>query len=64
MKNKYDFTLLTLMILAIFGVTCYVTNFVKLTNCDFEPSYKSEAIHSIGVLVPPLSLITVWFDVE
>ena len=51
-------------IFAIFVImlVAYVTNFVKFTNCDFESSYKCEAIHGIGVFVPPSAIVTVWFD--
>lgn len=45
----------------LFGLFCYVWNIVKLFNSDFEPSYKSEIIHLIGVIFPPLSIITTWY---
>ena len=46
------------MILA-FPVFCWVGNLVKLIRCDFEPSYKGEVIHAIG-LIGPASMITFW----
>jgi hypothetical protein len=39
-----------------------VKNIIKLTDCDFEPSYKAEIIHIIG-LIPPIGAITGWLDV-
>ena len=42
----------------------YIINFTDLTQCDFEADYKCEVTHGIGVVVPPLSYITVWFDVD
>lgn len=39
----------------------YVMNIVKLCRCDFEPSYKAEIIHSIGV-VSGLGAITGYLD--
>lgn len=36
-------------------------NLIKFLDCDFKPDYKCEAIHAVGVFVPPLSLITFWF---
>ena len=40
----------------------YIINAYKLSNCDFEADYKCEALHTIGVLVPPSAFVTVWFD--
>lgn len=42
----------------------WVINFIKFTECDFEENYKCELIHGIGVVVPPLSYITVWFGTD
>jgi hypothetical protein len=50
-----------LNIISILAITPWVWNLVKLTNCDFESSYKCEVIHGLGVVVPPASYITVWF---
>mgnify|MGYP001055911774 CR=1 FL=1 len=49
--------------ISIILVTPYFWNFVKLVDCDFEPDYKCEVIHGLGV-IPPLSYITVWFDTD
>jgi hypothetical protein len=38
------------------GVNAY-----KLSQCDFAADYKCEALHGVGLVVPPLSWITVWF---
>ena len=50
-----------LFILIIVG-TGWVKNLIKLTECDFEPSYKAEVIHIVG-LIPPVGMITGWLDV-
>lgn len=52
-----------LFMIALIGLlfTPYIFNGVKLANCDFESPYKCEAIHVIGVVVPPSAFITVWF---
>ena len=39
----------------------WISNIVKFVGCDFEASYKCEAIHAIG-LFPPASVVTVWLD--
>ena len=56
---------LFLAFVVIWVVGSWVGNFVKFVNCDFalEPSVKCEVIHGIGI-VPVLSLITVWFDID
>jgi len=43
----------------LFAVVSWVVNIVKLFSCDFEPSYKEEIIHALG-LMPFISLITAW----
>lgn len=48
-----------LWILIVFG--SWAGNIYKLASCDFEAPYKSEIIHTIGLL-PGVSLVTVWFD--
>ena len=45
---------------ATFG-TAWCVNLYKLTQCDFAPSWKGEIIHAIG-LIPPASIVTVWFS--
>lgn len=42
-------------------ILAWIINLVKLFNCDFEPSYKEEIVHTIGVIFGPTSIITVWF---
>jgi len=58
-------TLWTAMIFQIavflFVGTTWCVNLVKLTRCDFEPSYKGEVIHAVG-LIPFAAPVTVWFD--
>jgi hypothetical protein len=45
----------------VFWIGCWIGNFVKLVKQDFEPPYKSEIVHTIG-LFGPLAAVTVWFD--
>ena len=44
----------------------YFANIYKLTQLDFEPNYKAEAIRAIGVPIAPLGVIAgfVTFDEE
>ena len=54
---------LVVLVLVVGG---YVTNLYKLTQLDFEPNYKAEAIRIIGIPVAPLGVIAgfVTFDEE
>jgi len=62
------------IIMAIFAVILYITivlgmpalwciNVYKLTQCNFEPSYKAEVLYGIGV-VSPTCFITAFMDIE
>ena len=65
MEKQRGFTLLKLVVLvvlvAVVGIGGWVWNAVKLTSCDFESDYRCEVIHGAGLVVPPLSIVTVWF---
>jgi hypothetical protein len=52
------------LVILIFITICapYVVNAYKFANCDFEANYKCEAIHGAGIVIPPTSFVTVWFD--
>ena len=55
-------TILIIQIVIILVVgTGWVKNIIKLADCDFEPSYKAEVIHIVG-LIPPVGMITGWLD--
>lgn len=59
MKLKHIF-IIQIAIVAIFG-TAWFVNLYKLLQCDFQPSWKGEIIHAVGLL-PPASIVTVWFS--
>lgn len=46
----------------IFGITGYIKNVIKLSECDFEHPYKAEVIHIVG-LIPPVGAITGWLNI-
>ncbi len=48
----------------LFGFGAYAVNLYKLTDCDFNPNYKCEVIHTAGVLMPPTSVFTVWYTTD
>jgi hypothetical protein len=51
------------LLFTVFVIGCWIGNFVKLTNCDFKSDYKCEAIHGAGI-IPPVSLVSVWFGTD
>lgn len=63
-QSGYTLVELILVCLFIFFIGSWVTNGIKLASCDFEPNYRCEFIHGAGLFVPPLSMITVWFDTD
>lgn len=42
----------------------WLANAFKLSQCDFESNWKCEVIHAVGLVVPPASIVTVWFDTD
>ena len=66
MKKQSGFTIVELLVVfvLVFVIGGWVWNSVKLTSCDFESNYKCEFIHGAGLVVPPLSIVTVWFGGE
>ena len=64
MKYQKGFTLIELLIVVyiVCGVGAWCLNAIKLASCDFEADYRCEVIHGAGLIVPPLSIVTVWFS--
>lgn len=61
MKSFINYAALFPILLYSYLIIAWVVNLIQLFNCDFEPSYKDEIIHGIGLVFAPLSGITVWF---
>lgn len=45
---------------AYFGIT-WIVNLIQFIQCDFAEPYKEEVIKALGVFIPGVSGITVWF---
>ena len=41
---------------------CWVVNLLQTTSCNFEAPYRCEYIGTIGVIIPPAALVTVFID--
>ena len=62
-NNEDSGKMIAMLVVLILLITApYVLNAYKFIGCDFESDYKCEAIHGIGVIAPPASYITVWFE--
>ena len=49
------------LFLYLFFAICWIVNIIKFFNCDFRATYSDEVVHAVGVIVPPASMLTVWF---
>jgi hypothetical protein len=45
----------------LLAVYCWVDNFHSFLSCDFEPGDRCEIAHGVGVFIPNMAPITVWF---
>lgn len=63
MKNQKGFTVIEIIVVLfmLFAAAGWVKNLIKLADCDFEPSYKAEVIHGVG-LIPVVGIFTGWMD--
>lgn len=61
MKNSNYWGEIFTLVMLLFFLGCWLVNIVKFANCDFDAPYKEEFIHIVGIIVPPSSIITVWF---
>ena len=59
---KQEIVVLVLVLAFGLAVTSsWIYNAVKLSHCDSKPDYRCEIIHSAGLVLPPLSIATVWY---
>ena len=59
---KQEIVVLVLVLaFGLVGTSSWIYNAVKLSYCDFKPDYKCEIVHSAGLVLPPLSMVTVWY---
>ena len=50
-----------ILIAAVVLLFPYFSNAYTFSQCDFKEPYKCEAMHGLGVVIPPASYITFWF---
>lgn len=64
-EDKFFFAAIsTVVIVTTLCIGGFILNVVKLTRCDFEPSYKAEVIRAVGVFVPPVGVVVGYCDIE
>jgi hypothetical protein len=51
---------LIFMSIAFTLLLAWPLNAFRFARCDFEPSYKGEVVHGIGIIIPPVALISAW----
>lgn len=59
---KTPITFVIYLAICIVLLTGWIKNIVKLTKCDFEPSYKSEVLRIIGIPVAPMGIVIGYMD--
>lgn len=69
MKHQTGYTLTGLLIVLwiscmTISISTWMWNATKLASCDFDAPYKCELIHGVGLVLPPLAIVTVWFDID
>lgn len=42
-------------------IIAWLVNLYNFFSCDFEPSYKEEIIRFMGIIIPPMAGVTVYF---
>lgn len=62
MKNTSSTINIIGLIIIIFCFTGWIKNIIKLSNCDFEPSYRSEVLRIIGIPVAPMGIVIGYMD--
>ena len=69
MKNAATAVTGIASLMALGACICLVSiwpyNLYKLTQCNWDnDNWKPEIIHGIGVVLPPASIVTVWFGTD
>jgi len=63
MKGLKGLTLVEVVFIIILFVTAtWLWNAYKFMSCDLSPDYKCEVVHGIGIVIPPLSVVTAWAE--
>ena len=66
LRNKASLSgcaVILVLLLYAFILGSWGTNLYRFVKCDFEPSYKAEIIHGIGLFTPTF-LVTAWIPIE
>lgn len=61
MKKEVFFSLIIPFVFWVYLIGSWVVNVVKFCKSDFDAPFKEEIIHGLGIILPPISMITCWF---
>lgn len=61
-KTNKQALLLVVVIFSVFSVmsVTWLLNLYQLSRCDFESPYDCEILHGIPVVLPPISVVSVF----
>lgn len=62
-KGNAGIIILIYVAIIVFVVGGWIGNLVKLCKCDFQAPYKTEIIRVVGLLVPPVGMVTGWMSI-
>ena len=51
--------IINLLILTYTTITWFI-NIIRFLTCDFSAPWKEEIITGLGILIPPLTWVSVW----
>lgn len=54
-------TKLLWLLFYVYMLVAYITNLIKLIDCDWASPYKEEVVHLIGAFIFPASMVTCWY---
>ena len=52
------------VLISLLVIAGYCMNISKLVSCDFEPSYKSEILRGVGVMIPPVGVVMGFLELK
>lgn len=65
MKKKVKgYAAIVILVLSLVLTVIWARNIVKLADCDFEAPYKAEVIYTIGIVAPPIGVVTGLLTIE
>ena len=64
LNQPYDGVIKIVLGIGALLLVVWVVNLTQLFSCDFEAPYECEISHSLGIVIPPAAIVTVWIDTD